>query len=205
MVGDALLHQPLFQMFVSLEVRGAEQLDELDGPVIFVANHQSYFDQPSFMFALPGKLRYRTATAAWKEFFFGDYHGFERFWRRLSYEYSTWFLNIFPLPQKSGFARSLRFMGKLADTGTNILIFPEGGHSLDAKMQTFQPGLGIIAKELGIPVVPVKISGTRDVLPPKASFPKRGNVTVTFGKPLHFRFEQPGEIVDITRRMVEEL
>lgn len=205
MIWDALVHRPLFKMFVSLEVRGAEHLDKLDGPVIFVANHQSYFDQPSLMFALPKKIRYRTATAAWKEFFFGDYHGFERLWRRLSYEYSTWLLNVFPLPQKSGFAGSLRFMGKLTDAGINIVIFPEGGHSLDGTLQSFQPGLGIIAKELGIPVVPVKISGTRDVLPPTASSPQHGKVIVTFGEPLHFRFESPNEIVEIARRTVEEL
>ena len=204
-IGDALFIYPLFRTFVSLEVRGAEQLRKLDGPVIFVANHQSYFDQPSLMFALPKEIRYRTATAAWEEFFFGEYHGLNRIWRRLSYEYATWFLNIFPLPQTRGFSGSLKFMGKLADTGTNILIFPEGGHSRDGKMQSFQQGLGIIVKELGIPVVPVKICGTEQVLPPTAYFPKQGRVTVTFGAPLNFRYEEPAEIVEKAQRAVEGL
>jgi len=205
MIGDALLNYPLFRSFVSLEVRGAERLEKLTGPVIFVANHLSYFDQPSIMFALPKRIRYRSATAAWKEFFFDDYHGLNRLWRRFCYDYGTWLVNLFPLPQRSGFSGSLRFMGRLADSGINTLIFPEGEHSRDGRMHEFQMGLGIIVKELGIPVLPIKISGTERVLAPEWHFPRRGKVTITFGEPLHFRYEEPAEIVEKTHRAVEEL
>ena len=204
-LGDAVLNYPVFRFFVSLEVRGAERLEKLDGPVVFVANHLSYFDQPSVMFALPKKIRYRTATAAWEEFFFGEYHGLNRLWRHFCYDYGTFFLNLFPLPQTSGFSASLKFMGKLSDTGTNTLIFPEGAHSADGKLHDFQLGLGIIVKELGIPVVPVRIVGTDHVLAPTDTFPKRGKVTITFGEPLRFRYEEPAEIVEKARKAVEEL
>ena len=157
------------------------------------------------MRALPPEIRYHSATAAWAEFFFGDYHGVNRIWRRFCYEYGTVLFNLFPLPQSQGFSGSLKHMGKLADAGINILIFPEGGHARDGKMQPFQLGLGIMVKELGIPVVPIKISGTEQVLPPGAKFPKRGQVTVTFGKPLRFRYEEPAEIVEKTRQAVEKL
>jgi long-chain acyl-CoA synthetase len=205
MVGDAILTYPLFRAFVTLEVHGAERVDAMSGPVIFIANHLSYFDQPSLMFALPKRIRYRTATAAWEEFFFGEYHGLNRVWRRLSYELGTLLLNLFPLPQTRGFSGSLRFMGRLADSGVNILVFPEGGHSRDGALHAFPQGLGIIVMELSIPVMPIKISGTRQVLAPTASFPTRGKVSVTFGEPLQFRYEEPGEIVAQARRAVEEL
>jgi long-chain acyl-CoA synthetase len=205
MVWDNLCHFPLLRSFVTLEVRGREHVEQLDGPVYFVANHLSYFDQPSIMLALPPKIRYRCATAAWEEFFFGDYHGFSRIWRSLSYEFATLLFNLFPLPQTRGFGGSLKYMGRLADDDFNILIFPEGGHSKDGTMQPFQLGLGIMVKELGIPVVPIKISGTREVLPPGSSVPKRGKVTVTFGTPLRFRYEEPAEIVGKTRQAVENL
>jgi long-chain acyl-CoA synthetase len=65
----------MFRSFATLEVRRIDELEKLDGPVFFVANHLSYFDQPSVMFALPPKIRYNSATAAWAEFFFGEYHG----------------------------------------------------------------------------------------------------------------------------------
>ena len=205
MVWDTLFHGPLFRSFVTLELRGMEQLEKLAGPVFFVANHVSYLDQPAIMFALPAKVRYVTATAAWEEFFFGDHHGFKRILRRLSYEYASVLFNLFPLPQSQGFSGSLKYMGRLADAGINIVIFPEGGHSTDGKLQPFQLGLGIMVKELGIPVVPIKISGTEKILPHEVNFIKQGKVTVTFGKPLRFRFEEPAEIVESTRRAVAEL
>jgi long-chain acyl-CoA synthetase len=205
MVWDAVFHGPLFQSFVKLEVRGLAELKNLAGPVFFVSNHLSYLDQPAVMFAIPRKIRYKTATAAWEEFFFGEYHGVNKILRRLSYEYGTVLFNLFPLPQSQGFSGSLKYMGKLVDAGINILIFPEGGHSRDGKMQPFQLGLGIMVKELGIPVVPIKISGTDQVLPHEANFPKQGKVTVTFGEPMRFRYEEPSEIVEMTRRAVEKL
>ncbi|MDU0457607.1 MAG: AMP-binding protein [Geobacteraceae bacterium] len=202
---DSVFHAPLLRSFVTLDSHGTGNLEKLGGPVIFVANHLSYLDQPAVMFALPPKIRYRTATAAWEEFFFGDYHGLNRILRRMSYEYASVLFNLFPLPQSQGFGGSLKFMGRLCDAGVNILIFPEGGHARDGKMQPFQMGLGIMVKELGIPVVPIRISGTDQVLPHEASFPKRGKVTVTFGEPLRFRFEEPAEIVELTRQAVEKL
>ena len=204
-VWDRLFHYPLFASFVTLEVRGIENLENLNGPVFLVGNHLSYLDQPAVMFALPPKIRHNTATAAWQEFFFGDYHGVERILRRLCYEYASMLFNLFPLPQSHGFSSSLKYMGKLADAGINILIFPEGGHARDGKMLPFQQGLGIMVKALGIPVVPMKIGGTDQVLPHEARFPKRGIVTVTFGEPLRFRFEEPEEIVEKTRQAVERL
>ena len=231
MVWDDQIHGPLFRCFVTLEVRGIENLenlspingistltnlssadnaqkkksDVLNGPVFFIANHLSYIDQPSVMSALPREIRYRTATAAWQEFFFGGYRGFNRILRRLCFEYGTVLFNLFPLPQSKGFSGSLAYMGKLADAGVNILIFPEGEHSRNGNLLPFQLGLGIMVKELGVPVVPIKISGTGQVLPPGARFPKPGKVTVTFGEPLRFRYEEPAEIVEKARQAVEKL
>jgi long-chain acyl-CoA synthetase len=205
MAWDAVFLGPLIKSFATLEVRGLDKLEHLTGPVFFVSNHLSYLDQPAILLALPRELRYKTATAAWEEFFFGDYHGINRIFRRLCFEFSTVAFNLFPLPQSQGFSGSFAFMGKLADAGINIMIFPEGGHSKDGKMQPFQLGLGIMVKELGIPVVPIHVSGTDKILPHEARFPKQGQATVIFGEPLKFRFEEPPEIVEMTRQAVKNL
>ncbi|HEY3308046.1 MAG TPA: AMP-binding protein [Desulfuromonadaceae bacterium] len=205
-IWDTIFNFPLLRSFTTLEVKGAEHLENLEGPVFFVANHLSYLDQPAIMFVLPPKIRYHTATAAWAEFFFGNFNKLsERVWRRFTYEYGTWFLNLFPLPQTQGFSRSFRFMGRLIDNGINILIFPEGQHSRDGRLLPFQLGLGVMVKEMGIPVVPIKISGTDLVLPHDIRWPKHGKVTISFGPQLRFRYEEPGEIVEQTRRAVEKL
>jgi len=205
-VWDAIFNYPLVRCFVTLEARGIGHLAALPGPVFFVANHLSYLDQPAVMFALPRQIRYNTATAAWEEFFFLNFRNrLQKMWKRFTYEYGTWFLNLFPLPQSRGFRGSLRFMGRLADRGINILIFPEGARSQDAGLLPFQLGLGIMVKELGIPVVPVKIEGIERVLPRGAHWPRRGKVTVTFGEPIRFRNEAPEEIVERAREAVEAL
>jgi long-chain acyl-CoA synthetase len=205
MAWDSVFLGLLIKGITAPDVRGVDTLKNLTGSVFFVSNHLSYLDQPTIMLALPQELRYRTATAAWEEFFFGNYHGIKKIFRRLCFEFSSILLNLFPLPQSQGFGSSLVFMGKLADAGINIMLFPEGGHSKDGKMQPFQLGLGTMVKELGIPVVPIHISGTDQILPHRARFPKQGQATVIFGEPLRFRFEEPAEIVEMTRQAVKKL
>jgi long-chain acyl-CoA synthetase len=94
-------------------------------------------------------------------------------------------------------------MGGLVDRGRNILVFPEGERSATGEMLTFKEGLGIMVTELDIPVVPIKIKGLERVFPRGAGWPKRGIVTVVFGKPLRFGLESPHEIVEISRKAIE--
>ncbi len=203
---DLLLHMPLFRLYARLEASGLDHLAEVRGPVIFVANHLSYLDQPAIMFALPLAWRYNTATAAWAEFFFRNFrNSAQRLWKRFSFEYATLALGIFPLPQTDGFRRALQHMGRLVDRGVNILVFPEGERSRDGRLLPFRQGLGLMVKELGVPVVPVGSAGVEKVLPRGGRWPKRGRVTVTFGAPLRFTLESPAEIVAAARQAVESL
>ncbi|OGU00220.1 MAG: AMP-binding protein [Geobacteraceae bacterium GWC2_48_7] len=205
-IGDILILHPFVRHFAKPEVFGLEHLEKLEGPLFFVSNHLSYFDQPTIMLSLPPKFRYHTASAAWAEFFFDSSKPlFERIWKRIAYEAGTLLLNLFPLPQQQGFGSAMKFMGKLADNGINILIFPEGQHSRSGKLLPFQMGLGVMVRELEVPVVPLKIIGTEKVLPHDAKWPKSGKVTVTFGKPLYFKNDEPGEIVKRAREAVEAL
>jgi long-chain acyl-CoA synthetase len=203
---DTVLHGPLFRAFVTLKSVGTENLIAKDGPVMFVSNHLSYLDQPAIMFALPEAWRYNTASAAWEEFFFRNFKNLPQWlWKRFAYEYASVAFTVFPLPQTRGFRGALRFMGTLADRSMNILLFPEGERSWDGTLLPFQQGLGVMIRELGVPVVPVKIRGLETVLPRGAVWPKKGEVSVTFGRPMYFRGESPSEIVDRARRAVEEL
>ena len=205
-LADTLLHFPLIRLFYRVEVQGLEHLESLDGPVMFVSNHVSYLDQPSIMRALPSKWRYRTATAAWAEFFFLNFNsGIQKLWKRLAFEYCSWAVNIFPLPQISGFRRALLFMGRLVDNGVSVLVFPEGERTQDGRMLPFRHGLGIMAAELEVPLVPLRIKGLDQVLPRGASWPKRGRVTIVIGAPLRFKGERPEEIVRVMRQAIGEL
>lgn len=203
---DFIFHRHLLGLFASTDVRGLENLAELEGPVLFVANHLSYLDQPVIMAALPACWRYETATAAWEEFFFVNYRSWlGKAWKRFTYEYGTIFLNLFPLPQSGGFRASLAHMGKLADHGINVLLFPEGARSLDGRLQPFRQGVGLMVRELDVPVVPIRIFGMENIMPPGVVWPRRGRVRVCFGKALDCSRFSPSEIVERVRQAVEEL
>ena len=73
-IGLALVILPLARAFAWLRIEGRENLEHLDAPVIFASNHQSHFDGPSILMALPYRLRRRVAIAASREFFAAHFH-----------------------------------------------------------------------------------------------------------------------------------
>ena len=95
------------------------------------------------------------------------------------------FFNAFPLTQTStGTRDTLRYMGELAADGYSILIFPEGRRTENGEISRFQPGVGMIAARLGMPVVPVRLDGLDRVLPRHAKFPSIARARCTFGAPI---------------------
>jgi long-chain acyl-CoA synthetase len=181
---------PLGRIFASMTVTGLEHLEKIDGPVIFAANHQSHFDGPVILDSLPPRWRYRTAPAMMREFFNAHYYP-ERYGRwawftnSLNYYLSSLFFNAFPLTQGgAGTRQTLRYIGDLVGSGYSILIFPEGRRTDAGEIARFQPGVGMIAARLGVPVVPVRLDGLEHVLPRHALFPSRSSARCAFGAPM---------------------
>ena len=178
---------PPLRLFVSLEVRGLEHLAAQPGPVIFAANHQSHFDAPAILQALPRRWKYRIAPAMLKEFFKAHFHPDQyaipaRLTSSTNYYLSTLFFNAFPLPQReAGTRQTLRYIGEILGDGYSILIFPEGKRTDAGEIIRFQPGVGMIASRLGVPVVPVRIEGLDKILHHTWTTPRRGRARVTFG------------------------
>lgn len=198
---DYVLHIPLSRMFFfSLKVHGLPNLKKLKSPVIFISNHVSYLDQPAIMQALPRNLRYKIATATREEFFFSESKA--SLVSRLFFPYAMMAFNAFLLPRESGFRKSLAFMGNLVDHNVNILIFPEGTRTRNGKLQDFMSGLGLMVKELQVPVVPIRIIGMEKIYPRGSKYPKKGKCTVIFGKPIEFTTESPSEIVQKSRNAI---
>ena len=69
-------------------------------------------------------------------------------------------------------------------------------------MLDFMKGLGMMVKELHIPVVPIRITGIERVYPVGAILPRRGRVGVTFGKPILFGQESTDEILSVSRNEI---
>jgi long-chain acyl-CoA synthetase len=184
---------PLGKLFVTLKVHGLEHLASIRDPVIFAANHQSHLDTPMILQALPPRWRYRIAPAMAKEFFkphfYPDqYTASARLTNSINYYLASTFFNAFPLPQReTGTRQTLRYIGELIGDGYSVLIFPEGRRTEKGEINRFQPGVGMIASRLEVPVVPVRIEGLDRILHHTWKFPARGNASVAFGAPMSLK------------------
>ncbi len=181
---------PLARAFAWIKVEGRGRLDEAAGPVIYAANHQSHMDAPVILAALPARRRYDVATAASKEFFAAHFHPErhtvrQRLTNSLNYYLASLLFNIFPLPQRETGARSaIRYLGALLEAGASVLIFPEGRRTDEGEIGRFQPGIGMLAARLQVPVVPVRLEGLDRVLHKSWRMAVPGRVRVAFGAPL---------------------
>ncbi|HEY9232801.1 MAG TPA: lysophospholipid acyltransferase family protein, partial [Blastocatellia bacterium] len=90
------------------------------------------------------------------------------------------------LPQKSGFRRSFAFAGEAMDRGMSVLVFPEGRRTPDGEMKPFMEGIGLLATNLGVPVVPIKMDGLYEMKSSRRYFARPGEVKVTIGEPVEF-------------------
>jgi long-chain acyl-CoA synthetase len=176
---------PLTRIFAHIRTEGLDNLDSLEPPVIFASNHQSYMDVPAILAALPPKWRYWVAPAMRKEFFHEHFHG-KSFTNSLNYYLSTLFFTCFPIPQhEPGALDTLRYIGDLANERWCVLIFPEGRMTRAGEIAPFQPGVGMIASKLEVPVVPIRIDGLDHVLHEGWKMAHPGSVRIAFGPPLH--------------------
>lgn len=202
---------PLARLFAWIEVEGLENLRDLPGPVIFASNHQSHFDAPAILWALPSRWRYHVAPAMAKEFFQAHFHPerfsrFKRFTNGLNYVLSALVFQAFPLPQReAGTRAALRYAGELASDGISILIFPEGKRTDAGEVHPFQPGVGMLASKLRLPVVPVKLEGLEKVLHRSAKFPSAGPAQVKFGPAVHPTSSDPAAIARQIEQAVRAL
>jgi long-chain acyl-CoA synthetase len=176
-----------------VEVKGND-IKGLDGPVIFIANHQSHLDAPDIIKALPRHIRTKTNVAAAKDYIFGN---------RATGFLSRIIFNTFPLDRYGCIDESLANIGKILDKGNSVLIFPEGTRTRDGLMQDFKKGIGVIAPEMGVPVIPIKISGNYEILPRKHHIPKRGKTTITIGDPI--RFDNDSSYISVTEKLEQAI
>ena len=118
------------------------------------------------------------------------------------------FFHVFPMPRKSGFRRSFAYAGECIDRGESVLVFPEGVRAPKGQMNMspFKAGIGVLAKELNVPVVPVKLKGLYELKKRRQYFANAGSVSVVFGEPLLFDVQmEPAQIAQALQHRVEEL
>jgi long-chain acyl-CoA synthetase len=188
----------VLRLLLGVRVRAARRLESVARrPVIYVANHQSHLDTPSILRALPVRDRSRVAVAAAHDHFFAG--------KRLRGFVGRLLLNMFPFVRQGGFRANLARVGRCLDAGYSVLVFPEGTRSRDGSMGRFKPGIGQIVREMGVPVVPLRVAGAHELLPPRGRIPRRGEVRVAVGPEIAFNGESPREIAGILEDEVRRM
>ena len=167
--------RPLVAGLARPERRGLDRLTDLDGPVIFAANHHSHVDAGLLITSLPEPHRHQVFAGAAADYFFD---------KRLKATASALVLNAIPIDRSKVSRRSADQAAELIDDGWSMVIFPEGGRSPDGWGQPFRGGAAYLAIRCGVPVVPVHLAGTGRVLPKGQSRPRPSRTVVTFGRPL---------------------
>src|ERR1700737_3811725 len=186
-----------------------ENLRGVKGPVLVVSNHVIYLDVGFVLASLPPRLRHKLAVAMGgerlaemrrppREWFF-----LRRWLHRTNYCLVVALFNVFPLPKRSGFRESFRFAGDLVDRGWSVLVFPEGDMTADGKLQPFRAGIGLLANNLKLPVVPIRIDGAYEIREARSRFNRPGRIRVHIGRPVEFpAASDPQQIArDLERRV----
>jgi long-chain acyl-CoA synthetase len=193
-------------------IRGRENLRGLSGPVLVISNHIGDIDVGFVLMALPARLRNRLATATGGEALqilrtpSASRNLIVRAYDRVKWFLGVSLLNLFPLPREAGFRQSFAYAGESVDRGYSVLVFPEGHHTKDGKMLPFRTGIGLLANNLQIPIVPTRIDGLFELKKAGKKIARPHAVTITIGKPVQFEAgKDPAQIARELQEKIEEL
>jgi glycerol-3-phosphate dehydrogenase (NAD(P)+) len=160
--------QPFFHLYFRLSRVGREHIPQ-DGPLIFAANHRSFLDP----FVIGTMMRRPIYYVAKKELFRNRVQG--------------WLLNAlgaFPVDRGNADQDMVDTAKAILARGDCVLIFPEGTRVRPGPPGAAKRGVGRLALETGVPVVPVAVIGTTDVRRGWRVRPRK--VRIRAGRPLTF-------------------
>lgn len=155
---------------IRVDGRGRERVDPAK-PYIFMSNHVSHADSPALALTIPHPLHWVFKKELGKIPVFG---WVLRSGGQVMVDRSS--------PEKAREALSEALAGL---SGNNsILIYPEGTRSRDGRLQPFKKGGFRMALSAGLPIVPVRVSGSRDVVAADTLRIRPGTITVEILPPI---------------------
>lgn len=155
---------------VKIEVRGRENISERRS-YVFVANHQGAYD----IFAIYGYLGHNFRWMMKKALERIPLVGYScRVSGHIYVDNST----------PSAVRTTMETAEKRLAGGLSVVVFPEGSRTRDGRMHAFRRGAYALAVEFGLPVVPVTIDGSYDVMPRSRKLPLWGRIVLTIHKPI---------------------
>ncbi len=177
---------------IKVRVEGLDQIDP-HGSYVFIANHLSYMDTPVAMAHIPVQFRFLAKRGLFQIPFLGQHL------RQAGH---------IPVPREDPRA-AVKTMQQAADViqqkKISLLIFPEGGRSHDGVLRPFKEGGAYIAIKAGVPLVPLVLIGTRDVLPYGAGIVQSGEVILRILPPIDTRHFNLKDRAAVTNQLREQI
>jgi 1-acyl-sn-glycerol-3-phosphate acyltransferase len=168
---------------VRVAVQGLEHLIP-DRSYIFMANHQSNFDIPVLLGRLPAQFRWLAKAELFKIPVFGPAMK------------GCGYISIDRSDRKRAFA-SLAEAAETIRSGTSVMIFPEGTRSVDGEIKGFKKGGFVLSVDAGVPIIPILLKGTFEIMP-------KGRLTIR-RRPVVMTICPPIETADYTRKTKDQL
>lgn len=162
----------LFKIYFGKRIVGLQNIPD-EGSFIIAANHSSLLDFPLVLTSLPYKKMKNVFAPAAKDYFYA------RSYRKALVEL---LFNTFPFERMGDFMKGLKVCEALLKGRYSIILFPEGTRVKEDKVQPFKPGLGSLALNLKVPVLPVYIDGAIRALPKGKTLPLPKRITLYFGE-----------------------
>lgn len=163
---------PLIKLWVK-KATGLENLPK-KGAAILAANHSSYADHLIIGAYVATKVNGRFHFLAKKEHF----QGLQKLWHIR--------LGAIPLDRQKGGKEALRLAVKALNEEKLIIIYPEGTRTLTGRLQKAKTGVARLTLLSKVPVIPIGLIGTFDILPKGKYIPKMQRAVINIGKPMHF-------------------
>lgn len=182
-----------FWLYGRWKVIGLENIPAAGG-VLLAANHCSLLDPPLLGGAVFGYRRVRFMAKV-------------ELWSKPIGRFVMDRILCFPIRRGAADRFALRFALDALSCGDVVAMFPEGERSETGKLQQVQPGIALLIHKSRVPVVPVAIIGTFEMLPPRAKKLKRVPIVIAFGKPMVFPADCPRERItsELTQAIAELL
>lgn len=155
---------------VKLTVEGLEKIDP-KGSYVFASNHRSFMDTPVVLGQIPVQFRFLAKSGLFKVPFLG-YH-----MKRAGH------ISVHREDPRSALKTMAEAARIIRERGISVLVFPEGSRSVNG-LRRFKEGAAYIAIKAGVPIVPVAIEGTPEVLPHNSLTMRPGKVRLAIGDPI---------------------
>ena len=166
-----------FSTFYDYTQSGTEHIPA-EGPVIFAANHVSFYDPPAIGCCLHRQINYFARDTLFKGAF-GK--GLEQ-------------IGTIPVARENAEVKSLKAIFKSLKAGGAVAIYPEGTRSPDGLLSEPKAGAGMIACKSGATIIPTRVFGTYEAYGRQRKLPKiGGRIHIAYGRPMIPEELDPGK------------